>query len=522
MIVAFVAAVLTAAVVVPQSGAGTATAAPASLEATFRDLPTAVRTGDSLRVLLDVPDASMCEGSILYRDNSTQPLPSIDSDDDRCRWDVIVPTATRRGEADLTVSVKRGDDERTFRAHFTVGLRAEDIGLVLQDLPGSVKRNNEFTIRIDVPDKARCEGTIYYEGSKTQSLDARDEDNEQCRWNVTVPGDTPRGEARVSVTVTYDDRQSTLMSSFEVSRDTDDPEMLIAFQDLPISVGRDGALAVRVLAPPGATCDGEVRLRSTDNVDLDTVNEEAGICRWSVTVPADAKRGDAEVSVTVREDGKDTSVRGVFQVVEQADSVDAKFKDLPSTISRGDDLEVRVTVPDGSTCSGDVTFNDGGMQALDARTEKSDRCLWNVRVPAYTMRGVAVVRVSVDDHAVQTSLTSNVMVEGREDDPVSASWDNLPNEVERNETFEVSVLVASGSACVGKIVFPDDLPWTLGDRTEDGSYCRWEVEVPVHAQPGQATIVVTVEKEDEARLQAEFVVKGAPEANLTPAPAPAS
>jgi hypothetical protein len=510
MIVALVAAVLTAAVVVPQPGARTAAAAPAMLEASFRDLPTSVRTGDSLRVMLDVPDGSECDGSIVYRDNSSQNLPSIKSDDDRCRWDVIVPTGTRRGEADVAVTVKRGDDKNTFRAHFNVGLRAQDVALVLKDLPGSVKRDSEFTVRLDVPDKSRCEGVIYYEGSKTQALDARDEDNEECRWKVTVPGDTPRGEARVSVTVTYDGRTSTLLSSFDVSRDNDDPEMLIAFQDLPSTAPRDGALPVRVIVPHGATCDGEVRFRSAENVKLDKVDERANLCRWSLTVPNGAKRGDAEVSVTVRSDGKDTSIRGIFKVDEKADTVDAMFKDLPSSIQRGDDLEVRVGLPDGATCWGDVMFDDGEIATLDARTEKRDRCLWIVRVPAYTTRGVAVVRVWVDDHGTQTSLTGNVMVEGREDDPVSASWEKLPKEVEPSEKFEVSVLVASGSDCAGKIMFPGDLPWTLGDTTEDDSYCRWSVKVPVFAKPGTATINVKVEKKDEISLQGEFAVKGAP------------
>ena len=40
--------------------------------------------------------------------------------------------------------------------------------------------------------------------------------------------------------------------------------------------------------------------------------------------------------------------------------VDAGFKDLPDTIKRGDDLEVRVSVPDNATCRGELRFDDGG------------------------------------------------------------------------------------------------------------------------------------------------------------------
>src|SRR5690606_23360754 len=130
------------------------------------------------------------------------------------------------------------------------------------------------------------------------------------------------------------------------------------------------------------------------------------------------------------------------------------FKDLSSTIRRGENIDVRVGVPDNATCWGDVTFSDGVVRSMDQQSERKDRCLWSVRVPAYTMRGVAVVRVWIDDHGQQTSLTGNVIVEGQDDEPVSATWDNLPKEVERSQTFEVSVLVATGSTCAGKIVFP--------------------------------------------------------------------
>lgn len=524
-VVALVAAILTAAVVVPQSGARTAAAAPAALTATFRDLPVAVRTGESLRVMLDVPGGSVCDGVIVYRDNASQILAPVNADDDRCRWDVIVPDGTRRGEADVTVVVKSGNEKATFRAFFNVGVRAEDVALVLKDLPGTVKRNSQFTIRIDVPDKATCQGTISYEGSRVQALDSRTEDNEECRWSVTVPADAPRGEARVSVTVTNDGRQSNLLSSFDVSHGTDDPELLIAFQDFPTTVARDGAFAVRVMVPTGASCKGEARFRSADNVSLDLAHEYNGLCRWSVTVPKGAKRGDAEVDVTVSNDGKDTGLSGKFRVEEIAEVVDAKFKELPLSIRRGEDLEVRVNVPEGASCRGDVTFDDGETHALDTQTEKKDRCLWSVRVPAYTSRGVAVVRVWVDDHGVPTSLIGNVRVDGREDDALTATWESLPKDVERSQKFEVAVQVAAGSTCAGTITFPNDFAWTLGQTAEHESYCRWTVQVPRQAKPGQAKIEVAVKKRDKTTLQSTFMVKGTPDqqpAPTTAAPATAS
>ena len=88
------------------------------------------------------------------------------------------------------------------------------------------------------------------------------------------------------------------------------------------------------------------------------------------------------------------------------------------------------------------------------------------------------------------------------------------------------MLVATGAECVGKITFPTDLPWTLGNRTEDESYCRWEVQVPVHALGGQAKITVKIEKQDEdLTLESAFEVKGPPPpaaAAAAASPAPVS
>src|SRR3954451_22498852 len=105
--VALVTVLMTVAVMVPHAGAGIAAAASDPLAIELRDLPASVRAGDSLRVLVDVPDGVLCEGLITYRDNTTQTLSQIGRDDDRCRWDVVVPDSTRRGEADLAITVKK-------------------------------------------------------------------------------------------------------------------------------------------------------------------------------------------------------------------------------------------------------------------------------------------------------------------------------------------------------------------------------------------------------------------------------
>ena len=502
--------ILTAAVEVPRLGAGPTIARAADIQAAFRDLPATVLTGEILKVEVDTPNDATCDGSVVYRDNTEQKLKPIDETEGRCRWSVIVPENVRRGEADVYVTVNYKEERTTLRSTVDVVRGVEGVGVVIRELPGTVKRLSDFSIRLDVPDKSTCEGVIAYEDGVTQPLLPQLESRERCRWDLTVPATAPRGTARVTITITAQDGQTTTLgTSFEVAREKEGADMLVALKDLPGVVHRDTSLPIRVLVPVGAKCTGEITFRSAPNADLEETIEQSGLCRWSLEVPQDARRGDSELTVKVRADGKEATLKAVVVVDESPAYVDANFKDLPGSIRRGDDLEVRVSVPDGASCQGDVTFDDGVRKVLDPQVEKKDRCLWSVGVGSQTPRGPAVVRVWVDDHGQRTALTSNVMVEGRKDDPLTGFWESVPREAKPGEKFEVVVNVASGSSCVGKINFPEGMRWTLGDRTEDDAYCRWQVEVPTHIKTGKAQAEVKIEKNGKFNLlHAEFEVKG--------------
>ncbi|MCC7371255.1 MAG: hypothetical protein IT306_22755 [Chloroflexi bacterium] len=499
------AAILAAAVVVPVSGASTAAAA--SIDAAFRDLPTSVRTGDMLKVQVDVPDQATCVGSIIHRDNTEQKLKELKESDGRCRWDVIVPDVTRRGEADVAVTIRDGDVQTILSATVMVVRRSDTVGIELKELPASTKRGGGYTINISVPDNATCSGQVTYSDGKTQSLDSQPEYKERCRWEGTVPSDVERGTARAAITINLDGRSTTLFTSFDVDRDSEKAKVLTAFQDLPTTVRRDDALPIRLLVPGGARCTGEGQFRSSDNIKLPEVQEQSGICSWSIVVPEDTKRGDSRVKVTVKADGDELTIDANIAVDETSSDVDAAFKDLPSNIQRGDNLEVRVSVPDGATCHGDVTFDDGTVVALESKTEKKSRCLWSIKVPNYTPRGVAVVRVWIDDHGIQTTLVGNVDVEGRGSEPITSSWDSIPTTVKRGTEFTVSANATSGASCTGQIDFVDGMRWTLGDTQAEDSRCRWKVQVPNHVSPGKAKVQVKVQKSGGAdTLKAEIDV----------------
>lgn len=492
------AAILAVAGVAPHLGAGAALAAPAAFDAMFRDLPASVRTGDPLMVQVQVPGGATCEGSITYRDNTVQKLAKIEEDDDLCRWDVVVPDETRRGEADVVVTVTHDLDQIVLTALVDVVRRSSSLDLSLQKLPGVVRRGDEFTIRLDVADDTTCQGGITYDDGRTQALEAQTEQKGRCRWILTVPADAARGPAQVRITVSQGNNQTTFATSFEVGRREEDAELLIGFQDLPASVRRNTAVPIRLLVPEGATCTGELSVRGAENVMLEEVEEENGLCRWSARVPSDAKRGDADVRATVKADGKEASITAYISVEGSSSDVAAAFTDLPRTVRRGEEFELRVDVPDGATCAGNVTYDDGETQTLGEKAEKKERCRWEVKVPSSAPRGTAIVRVWVTEDGVQTALVANIDVESK-DDEFKANVSALPKTVRPGEKFQVRIDVASGSSCVGRISFADGLTWRLGNTDEKSSKCSWDVDLPPHVGAGKANVEVTVERGNRSK-----------------------
>ena len=168
-----------------------------------------------------------------------------------------------------------------------------------------------------------------------------------------------------------------------------------------------------------------------------------------------------------------------------------------------------------------VRFDDGAVTSLSPQVEKRERCLWSVKVPTYTPRGPAIVRVWIDDHGLQTSLLGNVAVEGRDDDPIKASWAEIPKEVRIGETFELSTSVAKGASCTGTVTFAEGLRWTLGQQDAKDGRCTWNVEVPLHASTGSAHAEVKVERKNESNtLLGDVEVKKAAEKKPTTAKSP--
>src|SRR5436190_1318191 len=85
-----------------------------------------------------------------------------------------------------------------------------------RDLPGSARRGEQVSIRVDVTDGATCQGSIIYDDGRSQALTTQTASRQRCRWDVVVAADAPYGPARVALTVTQGTGQTTLMGSFEI------------------------------------------------------------------------------------------------------------------------------------------------------------------------------------------------------------------------------------------------------------------------------------------------------------------
>jgi len=374
-----------------------------------------VRAGDILTVQVDTQSGTSCAGVITYRGGAAQELGSIRESDRRCRWDVTVPIAARRGTADIVVHSTSDGDETTLTASVEVRSRGDEVDVAFRALPGSARRGEQVSIRADVPDGATCQGAIVYDDGRAQALAAQAESRERCRWDVTVATDAPYGPAKVTLTVSQGSGQATLAGSFEVGRQSSDAELLVGIKDLAATVRHEGAFIIQAMVPDNATCSGTVVYHGASQT-LENRNEADGACVWTVPVPADARSGAAEVSVKVQKDNDASTTVAGLVVSEGASALDASFRSLPGSIRRGETLEIRVTVPNGASCTGTLAYQDDTPQPLAAQAEQRERCVWQVKVPSNAPRGTATVRVTITDGIDSTTLVSSVEILSKDGD----------------------------------------------------------------------------------------------------------
>jgi hypothetical protein len=474
---------------------GVVMAAPALLSGSFRDLPSSVRAGANLNVQVSAPSGTTCDGAITFRDGAVQKLDALNENEGRCRWNPTIPDTARRGTAYIDVNVHQDSDVSTVEASIEITRQDDDIEASFHELPGTVRRTDDVTVRVDVDDNASCQGMVIYDDARVQPLATQASQRQRCRWTFPILPDAAYGVARVGVLVTVGTSQTLLSGSFDVGRKAEDAQLLVALRGLPASVRRDDSFNIRAMVPDGATCTGTVSYFGVSPQTLPSATESDGECRWSTQVPSDARAGTAEINVTATQDDRSDTVVAQIGIERGSSNVDADFKDLTDSIQRGQSLEIRVSVPDNATCSGTVTFQDAAPLGLATQAERKGRCLWELPVSSSAPRGTAAVRVTVTDGADSTTLLSNVTVLNK-GEVARASWaSDLPDSVKPGDAFDLKVNVPDNASCSGSISFADASQSALQSRDESGSQCRWRVSVPTAAGAGTANVQVSVVKD---------------------------
>ena len=151
-----------------------------------------------------------------------------------------------------------------------------------------------------------------------------------------------------------------------------------SFRDLPGSVRAGDLLTVQVDTQTGSTCDGSITYRGGAVQSLASITEIDRRCRWDVTVPSDARRGDAAVSVNLSKEGEQETIEATLYVQSRGDEVEASFRDLPGIARRGEQVAIVLDVSDNASCQGAITYDDGRTQQLDPQRENKQRCRWDV------------------------------------------------------------------------------------------------------------------------------------------------
>jgi hypothetical protein len=277
-------------------------------------------------------------------------------------------------------------------------------------------------------------------------------------------------------------------------------EQSASFRDLAASVRAGGILTVQVGVASGASCDGTITYRDGDIQKLDSVKESDGRCRWTPTIPSNARRGNADITVNVHQDADQTTISASIDVTRQDDDVVASFHALPGTVRRGDEVNLRVDVDEGATCQGYVVYDDERTQALTSQNATRERCRWTFVIPSDGAYGVARMAVGVTLGASSTTLNGSFEV-GRKaaDAELTLGLTGLPTSVRRDDSFAVRALVPDGATCSGTVSYFGVSPMTLAEAPSADGACNWTTQVPSDARPGTAEVDVTAKLDGAAQ-----------------------
>jgi hypothetical protein len=87
------------------------------------------------------------------------------------------------------------------------------------------------------------------------------------------------------------------------------------FKTLPTSVEQNGKLQVVITAPNGSSCEGKIQYKGGKTTPFTPSTTNGGECKMELTVPRDARLGEADVKAVVRVGAQSTEFEKQTEVV---------------------------------------------------------------------------------------------------------------------------------------------------------------------------------------------------------------
>lgn len=170
-----------------------------------------------------------------------------------------------------------------------------------------------------------------------------------------------------------------------------------SFSSVPSSVGRGSKLKVTVDGPDGGTCEGRVEYNGGKEDKFDKKDIKSGECKLELTVPSDAKTGNATVTVKVKKDDKSTEIRETVEIRSSGGS-DGDLPlgiDAPSEIKQGEKLKVTVSTDNDAKCKGSFEDKDGHETSFSDKKAKDGECKLELTIPDNAKTGKGQIHITV-------------------------------------------------------------------------------------------------------------------------------
>jgi hypothetical protein len=190
------------------------------------------------------------------------------------------------------------------------------------------------------------------------------------------------------------------------------------FKTIPSSAEQNEKYAVVIEAPDGSTCEGKIQFKGGKTAAFTSGKTSKSECKMELTIPDDARIGDADVKAVVKSGSQITEFEDVTEVFAAGKSttsgggdVKLEWKQIPNSIKQGERLEFVITTVRGADCEGTVELSGGNEIDLDSTTAKSNgECKMEGDIPSDAKTGKATVKMRVidDDESSEDEHTITV------------------------------------------------------------------------------------------------------------------